>query len=166
MRLKYTNLTQTQLGQLFGVSSHVIGDWLTKLGLRDKKTKKPTREAHRGGYCDTAPSGPSGYHWAWDAEKTVAALRGAGHPLIDNLPDELVHPPELTGPFTVTKRAILNGGGEVIIRAATGPHAEVVSKILNAAHRHGTLEKLVGEGERPSAAPNHPNDESKSCSKS
>lgn len=144
MRFRYKLLTQSQLGVLFGVSSHVIGDWLTKLGLRDKTTKKPTREAHRGGFCDTAPSGPSGYHWAWDAEKTVAALKAVGHSLIDDLPEELVYPPELTGPFNVTKRSILNGSGEVALRAATDQHAEVMAKLLNAAHRHGTLDRLLG----------------------
>ncbi len=127
MRFKYRNLTQTQIGQLFGVTSHVVGDWLAKLGLRDKTTKKPTREAHRGGYCET-----------------VAALREAGYALIDQLPEELVHPPELTGPFTATKKSVLNGSGEVALRAASNQHAEVVTKLLNAAHRHGTLDRLLG----------------------
>lgn len=144
MRLKYKNLTQTQIGQLFGVSSHVIGDWLTKIGLRDRTTKKPTLEAHRGGYCDTAPSGPSGYHWAWDGEKTVTALRDAGHKLADELPEELVHPPELIGPFTASDRLVVNAHGETALRAATRQHVEVVAKILNAAHRHGTLDRLLG----------------------
>jgi hypothetical protein len=163
MQFKYKNLTQTQIGKLFGVSSHVVGDWLTKIGLRDMTTKKPTREAHRGGYCETAPSGQAGYHWVWDAEKTVAALRGAGHKLVDELSDELVHPPALEGPFTASNRRVVNASRETVLRAATSQQAEVVVKLLNAAHRHGTLARLVGKGDLLSAAPNYPDDESKSC---
>lgn len=145
MRFKYKYLTQTQLGQLFGVSSHVIGDWLTLIGLRDKKTKKPSREAHRGGYCETAPSGSSGYHWAWQAEKTVAALTEAGHELVEGLPDDLVYPPALEGPFTVRDKLVLNASGETAFRAGMNLHAEIVTKLLNAAHRHGMLAKLLGD---------------------
>ncbi len=144
MRYKYKNLTQTQLGKLFGVSSHAVGEWLLKCGLRDVKTKRPSAEAHRNGYCDTAPSGPSGYCWAWDAEKTVAALTAAGHELVDELPSELVYPPALSGPFEAKDRVVRNVRGETVFLATAGTeHAEVVVKLLNAAHRHGTLAKLV-----------------------
>lgn len=154
MRYKYKNLTLTQLGKLFAVSSHVVGGWLVQRGLRDDKTKRPTAEAHRNGYCETAPSGPSGYHWAWDAEKTVAALIGAGHLLADDLPDELVHPPVLSGPFTAKDRAVRNVNGETVFRAtAEAKHADVVMKLLNAAHRHGALAKLLtGSGGAPTPA--------------
>jgi hypothetical protein len=143
MRYKYKNLTQTQLGKLFGVSSHVTGNWLGEVGLRDGKTKKPTQKAHREGYCETAPSGASGYHWVWDAEKTVAALTRAGHRLLEELPGELVYPPALTGPFEAKERSIRNASGQTALRAATKEQAEVVVKLLNAAHRHGTLERLL-----------------------
>jgi hypothetical protein len=54
VKIKYKCLTQTQLGSLFGASSHEVGKWLVEVGLRDKKTKKPTDAAHRGGFCETA----------------------------------------------------------------------------------------------------------------
>jgi hypothetical protein len=151
MRYKYKNLTQTQLGKLFGVSSHVVGEWLVKRGLRDSKTKRPTAEAHRNGYCETAPSGPTGYHWAWDAQRTVAALTSAGHALVDDLPDDLVHPPAMTGPFTAKDRAVQNATGETVFRATAGAeHAGAIVKLLNAAHRHGMLAKLVRAGDEVS----------------
>ena len=145
MKIKYQFLTQTQLGSLFGASSHEIGKWLTDVGLRDKKTKKPTNEAHRGGFCETAPSGQVGYHWVWHAEKTVTALRENGHRLSETLPNELVTPPELTGPFLVESgagRHILNHEGEVVVRTTSDQNAQVILRLLNAAHRSGALERM------------------------
>jgi len=56
----------------------------------------------------------------------------------------------LEGPFAVSNRRIVNALGEVAIRAATNKHAEVVGKLLNAAHCHGTPAKLLGNGEATS----------------
>ena len=46
-------LSQTDLGKLFGVSSHVIGKWLLDCGLRTEN-KKPSRKAFEGGYVEKA----------------------------------------------------------------------------------------------------------------
>lgn len=78
----------------------------------------------------------------------MAALRGVGHRLVEDLPDDLVHPPALEGPFTASNRRIANGSGETALRAATSQHAEVVAKLLNAAHRHGPLTRLLGDGKQ------------------
>lgn len=156
LRCKYRCLTQTQLGLLFGASSHAVGRWLVVAGLRDGKTKKPTTQAHRGGFCETAPSGPAGYHWVWDAEKTVAALLAAGHPLAESVPDDLVEPPALTGPFMVgtpDETTVRNDSGQVVVRATSGPNARLLAKLLNAAHRSGTLDRLL---HTPAANENHP----------
>lgn len=150
MTFKFKCLTQGQLGSLFGVSSHVIGKWLTAVGLRDEQTKKPTREAHRQGFCDTAPSGASGYHWVWQAEKTVTALRNAGHKLVEELPFDLVQPPDLAGPFIASQRTIANAEGMVVVKAATAQQANIVARLLNAAERHGTLQKLLSPAEATS----------------
>lgn len=42
-------LSQTELGQIFGVSSHRMGKWLVDLGLR-YKNKKPSRPAFENGF--------------------------------------------------------------------------------------------------------------------
>jgi hypothetical protein len=146
VKIRYKYLTQTQLGSLFGATSHEVGRWLVEAGLRDPKTKKPTDAAHRDGYCDTAPSGPSGYHWVWDAQKAVAALRDAGHRLAQTLPEEIVVPAELAGPFSVDPSAgrhVLNGEGDVVVRTTTALNAEIIARILNAAHRSGALDRLL-----------------------
>ena len=147
MKFIFKHMTQTQIGKLFGVTSHVIGDWLKEIGLRDPDGK-PTEEAHDGHYCKQAPSGPTGYHWAWDAEKTVAALREAGYQLVPNPPQALVAPAILNGPFCVRKSAgsefvIENGDGSSSVWANNKMTADVVAQILNAADKLGYVAKLV-----------------------
>jgi hypothetical protein len=153
VKIKYKYLTQTQLGSLFGASSHEVGKWLVAVGLRDKKTKKPTDAAHRGGFCETAPSGQVGYHWVWESQKTSAALRAAGHRLAESLPEQLVVPPELIGPFSVDPsgcRHVLNGGGEVVVRTTSDQNAKIIARLLNAAHRSGALDRLLPANAPPS----------------
>jgi hypothetical protein len=145
MTFTYKCMTQTQIGRLFGVTSHTIGDWLTSLGLR--KDGKPTQKAHNGGYCDTAPSGQCGYHYVWKSQKTVAALKDAGHRLVPNPPQHLVAPAILRGPFSVRKSAgsdfvVENADGSASVWANTQMTADVVARILNAAHDKGVIDRL------------------------
>ena|SRR5579872_525796 len=146
MTFTYEFMTQTQIGKLFGVSSHKIGDWLRGLGLRDEDGK-PTEEAHRGQFCKTAPSGQNGYHWVWDSEKTVAALRDAGHLLVPNPPQYIVQPGILNGPFSVRKSAtgdfsVENQDGSTSVWANSRMTADVLVKILNLTHKHGVIDRL------------------------
>ncbi len=146
MKFKYKLLTQTQLGLLFGATSHEVGKWLVQCGLRDAKTKRPTATAHNEKLCDTAPSGQVGYCWAWDATKTVQRLVEAGHPLLAEPPSQLVESPQMVGPFQVEptdKRNIVNSEGQFVLKASVEAHAAGVVMLLNAAHRHGTLQKLI-----------------------
>lgn len=146
MKFIYKNMTQTQLGKLFGVTSHVIGDWLKQLGLRDDDGK-PTRDAHEGDFCEKGPSGPTGYCWVWNSEKTVAVIREAGHVLVPNPPHNLVAPAILNGPFSVTKLAgsefaVENNDRSVSLWANNQMTADVVAKILNIAHKTGVVDRL------------------------
>lgn len=146
MKIKYNYLTQTQLGSLFGATSHEIGIWLVELGLRDQKSKKPTNEARRGGYCETAPSGQVGYHWVWNAEKTVEILRQANHRLLTDLPEELVEPSSLTEPFLISEscpKEVLNADGTLAVRAGCRRNAIVVMKLLDFAYQRGLINKLT-----------------------
>lgn len=141
MKYKQRLLNQQRLGQLFGVSSHVVRRWLEEVGLRDASTKKPTRDAHLGGYCDSVAGG-YGCTWLWVAEEVVPRLIEAGHPLAPELPAELAEPSPLHGPFSVESNnpiQVVNGDGSPAVRATTAKNAEAVAKLLNLAHRHGKL---------------------------
>lgn len=146
MKFTYKHMSQTQLGELFGVTSHKIGQWLKDLGLRDE-SGRPTEEAHEGRFCKQAPSGPTGYHWVWDSQKTVAAFLEDQKLLIPNPPQNLVAPTILNGPFSVRKSAgpefvIENGDGSASVWANNQMTADVVAKILNLAHDKGVIDRL------------------------
>ena len=149
MKFKYEYMTQTQLGQLFGVSSHKIGRWLVAIGLRTED-KRPSDGAHHGGFCTTAPSGTSGYRWVWNSQKTVQALQEAGHTLVSDAPSELVEPSALNGPFSISptrSREILNADGSVAAVAMNKPAARIVARLLNTAHRHDMMERLAQQSQ-------------------
>jgi hypothetical protein len=67
-------VTQTQLGRRFGVTSHVIGRWLVKIGLRNSD-KTPSKKAIDGGFVKQHWDDDRGIWFpVWHAEKTIAAL--------------------------------------------------------------------------------------------
>ena len=73
-------LSLTDLGRLYGVSSHVVGRWLKGLGLRTKDGR-PSAEAFAQGYVAQRPSRqPGTYFWIWHADKTTAILDGMRYP--------------------------------------------------------------------------------------
>jgi hypothetical protein len=147
MKFKYQNFSQKQLGSLCGVSSHEIGKWLVKLGLRDEKTGKPTREAHHDGLCDTVPSGQTGYCWAWNVQKVVERFMDAGHSLLTELPEELVEAP-LHGPFRLNEscpKEVLNADGTLAVWASCRRNAEAVMRLLAFADKRGVINKLMAE---------------------
>ena len=149
MKFKYNFLTQTQLGRLFGVSSHKIGHWLIEAGLRTED-KRPSDRAHHDGFCTTAPSGSTGYHWVWNSQKTVKALQDAGHTVVSDAPAELVEPSILNGPFSVSSsrtKEILNADGSVAVSVMNEQSADIVLKLLNTSHRHGVIERLTKPSE-------------------
>ena len=134
---KYRIMTQTQLGKVFGTTSHEIGKWLVEIGLR-QADGKPSREAFDGAYCEAAPSRGQGYHWAWVAEKTVPALERAGHRRVVPPPLELVDPPSLAGPFTARARGdgqfeIVGSDGNVGVIVVGERNAKPVLSLLNLA---------------------------------
>lgn len=71
--------SMTELGTLYGVSSHKVGKWLVDLGLRDAN-KKPSRLAFEHGLVAQRDSTqPGTYYWVWHGAKTMAVLDRAGH---------------------------------------------------------------------------------------
>jgi hypothetical protein len=150
MKYKVRHMNQGQLGSLFGVTSHVVGKWLVEIGLRDEKSKKPTAEAHHGGYVVQVWSGGN-YAWEWEPQKTVAALRRAGHQLVLDLPLDLVEPPALRGPFSISDddaRDILDVDGCVAVTTTSGTNTALVLRMLDAAYRTGTIERWLQAGSR------------------
>lgn len=80
--------TMKEIGQLFGVTSHVIGRKLKELGLRTEEGK-PSRKAHEEGYCDQRwTQDGQHYLWAWNQGKTVEVLEAAGMKRVE--PAELI----------------------------------------------------------------------------
>ena len=148
MRYKYKTFTQSQLGQIFGVSSHVIGDWLCQIGLRDKETKKPTKTAHFENLCETAPSGSLGYCWVWKSEETVDALKKAGHRPVSFPSRELVEQSTLKGPFAAKPLKdgtieVANSDGAVCLIANSNATASLIIELLNLANKHGALHRGI-----------------------
>lgn len=146
MKFTFTEMSQTQLGKLFGVTSHMIGDWLQSLGFRDEDGM-PTRKAKEGRFCKQTVAGEKGTLWVWNSEKTVAALVEAGHLLLLNPPQNLVAPAILHGPFRLRNQpssefVVENGDGSVSIWANNRMTADVIARILNAAHTSGVLDRL------------------------
>jgi hypothetical protein len=145
----YDHMTLTQIGQLFGVSSHQIGKWLVEPGLRTSKNR-PSSMAHENGFVMQGPSrGGTGYIWVRHSEKTVAALQAKGHQRIPNPPPWLVDAPRLCGPFE--KRAndqnsidVVNDDGSVCLVVTGEANAAVLVKVLNAAHKSGYLDRHIG----------------------
>jgi hypothetical protein len=67
-------LSLTEIGRLYGVSSHTVGKWLKDLCLRTEDGR-PSRDAFHQGYVSQRPSRvPGTYFYVWHAGKTTAIL--------------------------------------------------------------------------------------------
>lgn len=135
-------LSQTDLGKLFGATSHEVGKWLVACGLRTRD-KKPSQQAFDEGFVKTAGTGRGvvgSYFYVWNEQKTVAALRSAGHRLKPHFDPTLDG--RLRGPFEA-KKSSANGyeladcTGHVAIWVMGEKNAERVTAVLNLAFKHG-----------------------------
>jgi hypothetical protein len=146
---KFKHMTLTQLGGLFGVTSHEVGKWLVEIGLRTPQ-KRPSREAFAGGYVEQGPSRNQGYNWCWDSAKTVEALEAAGHRRIPNPPPGLVDPPLLNGPFRSRPNDssgfdIVNGDGSVAVVVTGEKNAIFLARLLNLADGSGYIARHMNQ---------------------
>jgi hypothetical protein len=76
---EYTRDSETyksmkELGRVLGLSSHVVGKSLKKIGLRDPEGK-PTQIAKVGGYVKTVQMIEGFYFDVWHEQKTLRVLR-------------------------------------------------------------------------------------------
>lgn len=124
-------VNQTQLGELFGGTSHDVGRWLDALGLRSGGY--PTRKAFEEGYVSSAGLQ---YGYRWHGEKTAAALEQAGH---KRVPQKSTA--KITGPFSAVENGpnafqILSGDGTVSIWVVGRENADIVTRLLNLWYKH------------------------------
>lgn len=84
-------LSLTELGRIYGVSSHAVGKWLKGLGLRTE-SGQPTVQAFNEKYVAQRPSRqPGTYYHVWDAQKTTALFDGMCYPRAVQRPVEWRH---------------------------------------------------------------------------
>ena len=67
-----SHVTQTKVGEWFGLSAIKVGRILTAHGLKDRNG--PTRLAVEGGYAKSITTRDQLTFWVWDARKTAQIL--------------------------------------------------------------------------------------------
>jgi hypothetical protein len=73
-------LSQTELGRLYGVSSHVVGRWLKGMGLRTEGGQ-PSPMAFREHLVTQRPSTqPGTYYYVWHRQKVCELFDGMEYP--------------------------------------------------------------------------------------
>ena len=143
--------TLTELGKEYGVSRNKVGKWLLDIGLRTRDERrgemKPSWKAFNSDYVAPRESTqPGTYFYAWDAKKTKAALKRAGHkPLSETT---VPAPPKpmctLVGPYcfhliSTIGFEIRNSDGEVAVWVTGEANASRLVQIMNIAYQCGRL---------------------------
>lgn len=78
-------VTMTDLGNIYGVSSHKVGKWLRELGLRNADGS-PSAEAFSEKLVVQRPSTqPGTYFYVWNRVLTTALLDGMQYPRIQKI---------------------------------------------------------------------------------
>jgi hypothetical protein len=154
MKFRYEHMSLTQIGEVFGTTSHQVGRWLAKIGLRyqSKHGWKPSREAHAGGFVKDVGTGGLNYIWAWHTERTIKALEDAGHKVVIQPGHELLAPCRLNGPFQCRPNPqfgheVVNGDGSVAVCVTGEENARFVTSLLNLADKHGIVRRVLGDKE-------------------
>lgn len=86
-------LSLTELGKLYGVTSHNVGRWLKTLGLRTDDGK-PSQRAFQDGYVTQRPSTqPGTIFYVWNTKKTTDLLDSLCYPRASADPEQRQHRP-------------------------------------------------------------------------
>ena len=136
-------LTQTQLGQLYGVNAQTIGRWLVEVGVR-RSNGQPTEQALRGGLANAIEDGKTKFH-GWHKESMIELFQHAGKPLksceASKKPDPLFR-----GPFTYRRSSqegdgyeIVGGDGAVSVWTPGEAKAKKLTWLLTLADEYGKL---------------------------
>lgn len=152
----FSHLTQTQLGQLFGVTAHVVGRWLKELGLRMPDGRPTPQVVASGEAQQCSPAGMSTF-WVWEKRRIVDRFETAGHRRVQTADEQPTPPPPLhaSGQCGVSETAVLpsifsrplnNGKFEIVwpdrvVRAWVDGEmlAQQVARVLSLALRVGKL---------------------------
>jgi hypothetical protein len=142
----FEHLTQGQLGELFGVTSHRIGRWLIEVGLRGLD-KQPTRQAVEGGSVKTVCIEDGPRFPVWNKEQTVRFLERAGHRRLGSEQGTMAEQfPGPLGPFVSRSSGdggdgyeIVGADGTVAVWCRGGHLADRLAWLLTLADKHGRL---------------------------
>ena len=140
----FDNLSQKQLGQVFGVSSHCIGMWLKQIGLRNSHGE-PTQQAITEGLAVKVDVEGMAFV-AWDKKRTIDLLRKAGLYLPGEEDEQPKQSSVLVGPFAVKNNGAGGDGWELVgadgivgVWVRGRANADKIAAILTIAHRCGKL---------------------------
>jgi hypothetical protein len=140
-------LSLTQLGQVFDVSSHVIGRWLQEQGVRWAGVPTPEAVKHR--LAKEVRDGDI-HFWSWDKEQVVALLEEAGHertPPGDSTPmptDAM----SLVGPFSMQPGAgnrfqVVGSDGGKAVEVIGRANADFMCGLMNLWHKYKPRQEAV-----------------------
>lgn len=140
-------LTQTQLGEIFGITSHQVGRKLKEAGLRTA-TNQPSPSAFAGGWVKQVTVDGACTFSTWSKEKVVTLLEQTGHQRkgvgVGDAPSPIPKRTNLVGPFAARKSSkdgyeIVGADGIVSVWVRGGTDADRLVALLNLAHRFGKL---------------------------
>ena len=145
MKYRFEFMTLTQLGEIFGVSSHQVGNWLVEIEFRTE-SKRPSRLAFEIDAVKEGPSKGQGYNWVWHVERTITALEAAGRRRVFPAPLGLVEAPMLCGPFTLINDSthnfrVENQYRDVVLQGQGNGNGLLA--VMNAAHRLGFFQRYL-----------------------
>jgi len=130
----FEHLTITQLGDVFGVTRNVMGQYLVEIGLRVREDRGlyPSTKAIERGYCKATEDQHGISFVVWHRLKTIKALEAAGYEQIRSKPA----PTKLDGPFSVEANGesgftINCGDGATAIWVFGQDNARTVAAALN-----------------------------------
>lgn len=136
-------LNQTDLGKLFGGTSHDVGKWLKHVGLR-AADGRPTAMAKEGGFTKQVSTNrcDGQDYTVWHVEKTIQALEEAGYRRLVEAPT--INADYRNGPFSFGSKdrltyQIRNSAGQVVCVLSDEHLAEQTTKLLNLALKFGRL---------------------------
>jgi hypothetical protein len=137
---QFPTLNQRQIGEHFGVSSHVVGRWLKEVGLREPNGE-PTPSAVEAGFAEPVDLG-DGTHpfWVWQ-KKTVDYLEQHGHPRLPLVGSDPLPVDHLVGPFTVKSHGadghqIMDANGITGVWVRGEENATLVKNLMNLANEY------------------------------
>ena len=141
----FDHLTQKQLGEIFGVSSHQIGRWLQDLGL--KNGSSPASTAWNKGFVKKVTLDIGTTFPVWHRLKTMDVLTRAGHQRMDDARPSNPEPPFELISNNAGGYEIVDANGITCIWLRDERLAVLTQNMLGLAADTGVLDRHLGTGE-------------------